>query len=233
MGITLFFMMVLSSSIAGSVELRESDLAPYLEKYSTGWIDWDNGYIYGIGHGFLEANHQSRPRAVGAARVQAAGNIVKLAAGIHLDDRRTLQSLGAGRVVIELKASLHYEEVKRETIHSDQPHVKVIYRVPMHGVSGLTSRLLDGMKERNRLEWSSFPREQISQESQGEDAPWLVLDARQLQSGTRPTPSLFPKIVSSRGETLYELKRVEKESLTFPARRRRHLTICWRNSIPS
>jgi hypothetical protein len=207
----LLLLLLLLPQVAATVELTEADLAPYLEKYATGWIDWDNGYVYGIGIGYLDNNNQSRPRALGAARVVASGNIVKLAAGIHLDDRKTLESLGAGRVIIELKAFLQYEEVNKELVDANRPHFKVVYRVPFHGISGMTSRLLRGLEERPS-DWTAFPRAGSGKEDDVH-LPWLVLDARDVNSEQQLTPALFPKIVSAKGETVYELSNVDKEAL--------------------
>jgi hypothetical protein len=46
-----------------------------------------------------------------------------------------------------------------------------------------------------------------------DDKPWLVLDARNLGMGQKVEPALFPKIKSASGETIYELKEVDKAAL--------------------
>ena len=89
----LLILILLILSIAGESRADER-LLPYVEKHANGWIDWDKGLIYGIGQGFLSKNNNSKPRALGAAQLLASASIVKLAAGIHLDDQNTLETIG-------------------------------------------------------------------------------------------------------------------------------------------
>jgi hypothetical protein len=83
---------------AFSSSIQDDRFSSFIEKYPNGSIDWDNGLIYGIGRGYLHLNNASDASARRAAHVIAAGNILKVAAGVRLDDRRTLETLGSHRI---------------------------------------------------------------------------------------------------------------------------------------
>ncbi len=208
--LALFFIIVFPSV---SVSVDPKQFTPHIRQSSIGWVDWDNGYIYGIGKAYPHFNKNSKPRTLGAARVVAAGNIIKLAAGMNLDDRRTLESLGKGKVIIQLKAFLRHEDYKVEFIEDgDKPYYQVILRTPITGVEGLTSKLLTQLKA-TPTAWNEFPRPPEGEEDGDTAQPWLVLDARNLEKDGKVQPALFPKIVSESGETIYEIGKVEEKAL--------------------
>lgn len=197
-----------------SASVDQKRFASYLEKHANGWIDWDNGLIYGIGRGYLKKNRNNRPLSQGVAGVLASGSIVKLASGIHLDDARTLESLGAGRVTIKLEAFLKDKEHRSEFVDDgNDPYYEVIKVAKMKGVSGLTAKLLKHLDE--VPDWRDFPIRPLKPlaELDDSDQPWLVLDARELADNTAVEPAMFPKIVSETGETVYELSKVEEAAL--------------------
>jgi hypothetical protein len=198
---------------AFSSSLEDDTFLPFIEKYPYGRIDWDNGIIYGVGRGYLHLNKNSESIALRAAQVIAAGNILKTAAGLRLDDRQTLESLGKGRVIIELKALVRYTIFKTELIKNvRQPFYEVTLQAPLTGVEGLTSMLISKLKT-VPLDWLGLPRPSGESVSDDEEKPWLVLDARDLPRKKTVKPAVFPKIVSESGETLYESNKVDESAL--------------------
>jgi hypothetical protein len=205
----LLFLLLLAPSIVTSVDDRS--FTAYIERFAAGYIDWDNGYIYGIGRSYLESNAGSRVRAQGAARVIAEGNIVKLAAGVRLDDKRKLAALGNGKVVIQLKAFIKVEEVSSRLVENDgKPYYEVTRRSPIAGVEGLTSKLITRLRE-TPFDWREFPDQgTASREASDDEETWVVLDARGLPAGNRVKPALFPKVQSATGETIHSLEKAEE-----------------------
>jgi hypothetical protein len=197
-----------------SASVDEKRFAPFIEKHANGWIDWDNGLIYGVGRGYLSKNRNNRPLAQGVADVLASGNIVKLAAGIHLDDAKTLETLGGGRVTLHLEAFLK-DKPRTSTFVDDptDPYYEVIKVADMKGVSGLTAKLLDHFN--TVPAWRDFPIRPLTPRAELDDTdqPWLVLDARGLANNEQVQPAVFPKIISETGEILYELQTVEQAAL--------------------
>ncbi|MBU0483556.1 MAG: hypothetical protein KKB30_03475 [Proteobacteria bacterium] len=201
--------------ISGSVDANR--FGSYIERHANGWIDWQEGLIYGIGRGYLDKNNNSRPRAQGAANVLASASILKLAAGVHLDERETLETLGKGRVVIQLKAFMRDRQHKSSFIDDvKEPYFEVINVASMKGISGLTARLLTHLKDQDP-EWKDFPIPTGPRQSEftpnDEDQPWLVLDARNLPDNQQVQPSIFPKVVNENGEAIYSLQEVEEAAL--------------------
>ncbi|MDT8335579.1 MAG: hypothetical protein RQ753_07765, partial [Desulfurivibrionaceae bacterium] len=197
-----------------SASVDEKPFASFIEKHANGWIDWDQGLIYGIGRGYLGKNRNNRPLSQGVAGVLASGSIVKLASGIHLDDASTLESLGSGAVTIKLEAFLKDKEFQSEFVDDGtDPYYEVIKVARMRGVSGLTAKLLKHFD--TVPTWRDFPIRPLKPRAEldDKDQPWLVLDARHLADNDRIEPAMFPKIVGENGETVYELSRVEEAAL--------------------
>ena len=198
---------------AFSSSIEDDRFLPFIEKYAYGNIDWDSGIIYGIGRGYLHLNKNSQSIALRAAQVVAAGNILKVAAGVRLDDRRTLEALGKDRVVIELKALVRYKLHKTEFIKDvKQPYYEVTLSAPITGIEGLTSMLITKLKT-VPLDWLNLPKPSDESVSDDEEKPWLVLDARNLPKKGQAKPAIFPKIISESGETLYETSKVDEPAL--------------------
>ncbi len=207
--LTLFilFLPAFSSSI------EDDRFSPFIEKYPDGRIDWKTGIIYGVGRGYLHLNNDSETSARRAAHVIAAGNILKVAAGVRLDDRRTLETLGKDRVVIELKALVRYKAHKTEFIKDDkQPYYEVTLSAPLTGVEGLTSMLITKLKTAP-LDWMNLPKPSGEAVTDDEEKPWLVLDARDLSKENRVKPAIFPKILSETGEIIYESGNVDETAI--------------------
>ncbi|MDQ1330425.1 MAG: hypothetical protein QG578_688 [Thermodesulfobacteriota bacterium] len=198
---------------AFSSSIEDERFSPFIETYPNGSIDWDNGLIYGVGRGYLHLNKDSDAIALRAAHVIAAGNILKVAAGVRLDDRRTLETLGKDRVVIELKALVRYRVHKTELIKNEkQPYYKVTLIAPLTGVEGLTSMLITGLKT-VPFDWMNLPKPSAESVIEDEEKPWLVLDARDLPKEGRVKPAVFPKILSETGEVVYEPGMTDESAL--------------------
>jgi hypothetical protein len=194
-----------SSSIGGQ------NFSPYIEKFSNGWIDWDNGLIYGIGKGYLRKNKNIKSRARGAANLIAFGSILKLAAGINLDDKNVLKSLGKKETTIKLKAfvkaKLHSSKFVDD---SAEPYFEVVKVASIKGIQGLSSKVLRYL---NSTPWRKLPIKTNGGRLDDDEEPWLILDARELGFQDQIDPALFPKIVSSSGETIYSLEKVNDNAV--------------------
>lgn len=209
----VLFCMFCLPGISASVD--EISFESFIEKHGNGWIDWDKGLIYGIGRGYLSKNRNNRPLSQGVAGVLASGSIVKLAAGIHLDDARTLETLGSNRVTIHLEAFLKDKQHKSTFVDDgNDPYYEVIHVASMKGVSGLTAKLLDHFSTEDSS-WRDFPVRPLKPRAEldDNDLPWLVLDARGLANNEQVQPAMFPKITSETGEIIYELQKVEEAAL--------------------
>jgi len=206
---TLFvlFLPVFSSSI------EDDRFSPFIETYPDGRIDWANGFIYGVGRGYLHLNNNSEASALRAAHVIASGNILKIAAGVRLDDRRTLETLGKDLVVIELKALIRYKMEKTVFIkNTKRPYFEVTLLAPLTGVEGLTSMLITRLKT-VPLDWMNLPKPSGDAVTEDEEKPWLVLDARDLPKRGRVKPAIFPRILSETGEVVYEPAMTDESAL--------------------
>lgn len=187
--------------------------SPYIESFSDGWIDWDNGLVYGVGKGYLRLNQNSKNKSLRAAQVMALQAILKVAARIRLDDRQTLESLEKNKGVIQLKAFIRSTEHQMVFESNDnQPHFSVTFKAPLTGIEGLTVRLLNRLRKRPSR-WQDFPKPPDKSDVEDIDAPWLILDARRLMAQNKVKPALFPKIISTSGKTIYELKKVDEDAL--------------------
>ncbi len=196
--------------------MAQSDplFTPHIERHSNGWIDWSQGQIYANGLAYSDNNDGSRVKTTAAAQLVAAANIVKLASGLQLDDRRTMEKLGNGTFIIKLKAFLRYREVKRNFVKNvSRPYAEVTLVTPLHGVEGLTASLLTQLKKQP-LQWQKFPLPDPATRHASGDEPWLVIDTRQLSRTAEVQPSLFPKVSSHNGQTIYDLNKVYQSSHT-------------------
>lgn len=204
---------VLSISAVPAFSGIERPFLPYQERFEGGWIDWDSGLIYGIGRAYLHENNGSRPMTIGAARVTASSNIVRLAASIHVDDRETLKTLGRGNFLMKVRAFLRYRDKEEHWVTSGgNPYYEVIQYTPINGVEGLTVHVLNTVSGQSHQNLTS----QVSAEpldSSSENTTWLVLDARRLRGGNTVKPALFPKVTSRSGEVLYSRDRVDRNAM--------------------
>ena len=187
--------------------------SPYIEDYPNGRIDWDNGIIYGAGRGYLHRNGGNKNRALRAARVIALQSILKIAAGVRLDSKNTLATLGDGKVAVHLRALIRHKEHKTVLVENiKKPYFEVTLQAPCKGVEGLIAGLLTKLKSMS-TEWRTYPAKSLKPrviKQKMAQQTFLVLDARKLPSDVRIKPALFPQIISSDGEIIYHLKNVNE-----------------------
>ena len=211
------FVFLLSLMVLGLLSARQglaaSLFTPYIEKKAIGWIDWDEGYIYGIGRGDIDQNGGSKQRAIGAASLLASGNILKLAAELNVDDKKTLQEIGGGRVVIELKAFLRDQEYSNKLITGAKSYYEIIHKAPLHGVTGITAKLISQTGEGPVHTLPAVTRGAEESAAAEDSLPWLVFDARKLGGSRALSPAFFPKVVGERGAAVYQLGDVDRQVL--------------------
>jgi len=199
-----------SPSIVNSEESRT--FTAFIETFAAGRIDWESGVIYGTGRAYLDQNARSRPMTLRAAQLVAVSNILKLAAGVNLDDRRKLGEFGDGNFVVNLKAFLRFSEHDTRLVdNTARPYYEVTRKTRLSGISGLNLQILKQMKASgDPLPLPQQPARPIEERA---DAPWLVLDARDLPSSAKVQPALFPRIASTSGQTVYDLGAVNPAAL--------------------
>ncbi|MBW2303233.1 MAG: hypothetical protein JRF57_05910 [Deltaproteobacteria bacterium] len=212
LGIAVFFFLLSPSIFLNSPSwARTLKTRPFIEAFPNGKTDWDAGYFYGTGKGYLKPNGDSKARAIKAAEAGALGAILQVAARIRVDDHRTLERLQKEGVILQIRGLIHYEPVERTFIRKENPYYQVTYRAPLRGVEGLATKLLPRLR-------SGFapprPGQGPFMEDLKEDGPWLVLDARGLPREAGIQPALFPRILTEEGETVSDMETVDQEALT-------------------
>ncbi len=185
----------------------------FIQTFATGRIDWNNGIIYGTGRAFLDQNAQSRPMAMRAAKLIAASNILKLAAGVNLDDRHKVGQLEGGNFVIRLKALLRFAEHDARLVdNTDRPYYEVTRKTTLAGIKGLNVQILEQVNT-SAPEGLQFPQNWAEPIRESDEDPWLVLDARGLENHAAVQPALFPKIILPTGEAIYNLDAINPAAL--------------------
>lgn len=184
----------------------------YIEQTPNGKIDWNEGYFYGIGLGYPHLNDGSKAKALRVAQAGALSAILQVASKVRVDDRHLLKDLAREKLIIQIRGLVRYEPYKREFVKK-RPHsfYRVIYRAPLSGVEGLTSRLLNQLKTQSSS-WKDLPQPGRFGDDDSSH-PWLVLDARGVEKQTPVQPAIFPKIVTDKGETIYEVNKVDEGAL--------------------
>ena len=191
---------------------EEKIFSAFIQQFATGRIDWDRGIIYGTGRAYLDQNANVIPMAMRAAQLVAAGNILKIAAGVNLDDRRKLGELGDGNFVIRLKAFLRFvEDDSRLVDNVPRPYYEVTRKTHLTGISGLNMQILKQMQPYG--ETFQLPQKQATPVEERDDDPWLVLDARNLPAKAKLQPALFPKVTTRDGQAVYHLGAVNPAAL--------------------
>jgi len=205
----IFFLFSLCCAVTWAAGVR---FLPFVEQFPRGKIDWENGYFYGTGLGYPHLNDGSRAKAIKVAQARALSAILQVASGLRVDDRRVLADLERDRVVIEIRALIQYEPFEQEFVQKErEPFYRVTYRAPMRGVTGLTQKLLPYL--RSLAPPGERPASRDGAEALDHEGPWLILDARGLSRDSRVQPALFPKIVTEKGEVLFDLNTVDEAAL--------------------
>lgn len=183
---------------------------PFVERFPEGKVDWDAGYFYGTGVGYPHLNDGSKAKAMKVAEAKALSAILLVASGLRVDDQRTLGDLEKEKTVIQLRALIQYEPHEQQFVQEGKtPFYRVTYRAPMKGVKGLTRHLLPHVRSgRPPAGEDSIKPGPPGDEDEG--ATWLVLDARGLSKTSPVQPALFPKILTEKGEALFDLNVAEE-----------------------
>lgn len=185
----------------------------YVQRHEQGWIDWQNGLIYGVGKAPLKRNKGSKLRAKKAAQAMARANIIKLARQIQIDSENSIKTYDGGRLNRVIKAFIQDSEHSSRFVKSAQePYYEVTQVAPIKGVNGLTSKLLSQI---DSTQWPEIKETTapVAEVEQDEDQPWLVLDASHLKLANQINPALLPTILSNSGETLYQPTSVNSQAL--------------------
>jgi hypothetical protein len=183
-----------------------------MEQVPNGKIDWNNGYFYGVGLGYPHLNDGSKAKALRVAQAGALSAILQVASKVRVDDRSLIRDLAREKLIIQIKGLVRYEPYGREFVKKrPHPFYRVTYRAPLNGVEGLTSRLLNQLRTRSSS-WKDLPKPGRLGDDDS-SLPWLVLDARGLEKQTRVQPALFPKIVTDKGDAVYDVKKVDEGAL--------------------
>jgi hypothetical protein len=201
-------------SLCGAVSFAQtSKFKPFIERFPEGKVDWDAGYFYGTGVGYPHLNDGSKAKALKVAEAKALSAILQVASGLRVDDQRTLADLQREKTVIQIRALIRYEPLEQQFVQEGKPpFYRVTYRAPMKGVHGLTRNLLPHVRSgRPAGEEAIKPEPPGGDEDEG--ATWLVLDARGLSRSSPVQPALFPKIMTEKGEALFDLNVAEEEAL--------------------
>jgi hypothetical protein len=199
-------------SLACAVSFAQtSKFKPFIERFPEGRVDWDAGYFYGTGVGYPHLNDGSKAKAMKVAEAKALSAILQVASGLRVDDRRTLADLEREKTVIQLRALIRYEPHEQQFVQEGKtPFYRVTYRAPMKGVQGLTRNLLPHVGSGRPVGGEPIPK---PSEDNDEGATWLVLDARGLSKTSPVQPALFPKIVTEKGDAVFDLNVAEEGAL--------------------
>lgn len=209
---TIFFFCLLGFFFLSFSWAQEKLFKPFIESRPNGKVDWDNGYFYGVGLGSLKLNANSQAQALKVAQAGALSSILQVAARIRVDDQRTLLDLEQQKIIIQIQGLIEYEPFDQQTIKKGgDSFMQVTYRAPLRGVKGLTRQLLTHFRD-SVTPLQEIPVDQSKAEAD-ESAPWLVLDARNLNRDQSPQPALFPKIVTEKGEIVSDLNTVDDKAL--------------------
>jgi hypothetical protein len=99
-----------------------------------------------------------------------------------------------------VEAFIQDREVSSEYVNQGtDPYYEVTRVAPLIGIHGLTGELLPRLGAGISASALAGPAEE------GDEGPWLVLDARHFPESGRVAPALFPRILSTSGEILYRL----------------------------
>jgi hypothetical protein len=181
----------------------DSGLRPLLERFPSGEINWQDGYILAFGIGKITGrSDEHRLAARRAAIVDAQAKALEIAGGIRVDAESQVEGLLADderlsyRVEGLIRDGRVMDEEPGEKIH------RVTLKVPLNGVQGLSLAFYNQV-----LRELTPPPDRQSAAAQG---PYtgLVLDAR----GTGLKAALFPNVISKGGASVYSAALVDSDA---------------------
>lgn len=189
-------------------------IEPYVERYGIGYVDWENGYYYGIGKGGLKENEGSKARALKVAQKYAQEHILQLASRVRVDADRTVADLLEENVIIKLKGMIRAEEISTKFFEKARdPYFEVVWRAPLYGVTGLSKEVLKLKGTNPTTGEPKTPDKSVNYSSMfNDEEPTLIIDARGLKGKDRVNPALFPKIMDEDGRIIYAMDLVDEEA---------------------
>ncbi len=211
----LFFCLLLIPGLSAGV--NPNLFQSYIEKSPLGQIDWDVGMIYGTGRGYLKLNKESKVKSLQAAKTLAYGNVLRLAAGMRLDEKLFLKSLGGEDFTVNIEALVKPQSFSKIFVDDpEDPYYEVTLVAPLKGMEGLTSKILSVLEEKSVEELKpakALPTPAPIRIPDEYEEKWLVLDGRNLQGDDSIQAALFPKIFDVAGQEVYQLERVDPNAV--------------------
>jgi hypothetical protein len=175
-------------------------------------INWARGYAEAYGVGAPEERSEIKDpkrrkafevlQAKGGAQRGALRNAVRLLANLRLDKKTPANT---ANYVQKIEATVKgFETLKvKESKDSDLPYHVAKVRVPLWGVKGLTGSLWETYSQAyGAKKHAAAPRSDLEEEYV------IVIDAR----GTECQPHLFPRIVTEKGDVVYDVASVNKDA---------------------
>ncbi len=195
-----------------------------------GGIDWQSNVVYGVGDGVpptdAVSSAQARVRAKRAAIDEAMARLLEAIQAVRVDAQSTTRDfINESRVVNTAVSGLVRNAEVVELRQAEDGSFQVKMRMPIHDQKGLSGTLLPMALQRvervgivtrsvNPPTQSAAaptvapPSASVEQAAQSPKPPHytsLILDAR----GAGIEPAMFPRILSSDGNVLYDLSSVD------------------------
>ncbi len=187
--------------IALSFAFFADDYSPYVEKFSNGEINWQEGFVVARGKGLIPDSGDVA-MAMRAADVDARGNLVKIMNGIRFDGDSFIGD--RSDALIRLKGFIRGAE--KIGGKKNGKFYEVELKAPIKGVTGLSSELIN-LASNNKMPNNALAR--ASFEKLADNQSVIVIDARK----TGLNPALFPVIKSADGKVIYSKDMVNKDSI--------------------
>jgi hypothetical protein len=175
-------------------------------------INWARGYAEACGVGAPEERSAIEDpkrrkafevlQAKGGGQRVALRNAVKLLANLRLDAGKMANT---ANYVQKIEATVKgFETLKvKENSEADLPYYIAKVRIPLWGVKGLTSSFWQTYSQAyGAKKHAAAPRSDLEEEYV------IVIDAR----GTGCEPHLFPRVVTGKGDVVYDVASVSKEA---------------------
>ncbi len=177
------------------------DYNPYIEKFTNGEINWQEGFVTAKGKGLVPASGDVAS-AMRAADVDARGNLIKIMNEVRFDGENFIGDLPDA--VIKLKGFIRGAEKISGGVSGKFYEVEL--KAPIKGVTGLSAEL-------SKASYGGMPDGitgmKASLDSFGTDKTVVVIDVR----GTGLNPAIFPVIKSADGTVIYSRDTADPESL--------------------
>lgn len=175
--------------------------SPLIEKTPYGEINWTSGYIVAYGTGAITRGLDQDicdTLAQRAALLDAHTKVLAIIQHINIDGNATIRSFVAknDKLLYSLKGLIARVKPFEENKADDLYHVRI--RVPFYGVKGIQAIFLETYLRSGSANSSAAPSDKR-----------IVIDAR----GTGVRPSLFVRIITDSGRTVYTARDVDRSVL--------------------